>query len=125
MRRARFSSIFGNLFVVCAYINMIDIDSISEKELKEFVAWYSNRFDCNVTSETLFVISMSGHFHLNEKQGRKLLRRCRSLNVIKARQGVVTLLLDNCKGIKEKTPQRPYFGIFGDVVRRAPGTHPS
>lgn len=67
------------------------MEEVSDDELKEFCQWYKQHFRKVEANECEFVISMCGHYHTFPKQAKKLLERCKSLNLIEIKRNVVYL----------------------------------
>ncbi len=63
--------------------------TITDKELADFTAWYFKNFNCCETPQVYFTISMAGYLHSYEKETKVLLRRCKAMGLVNVANGMV------------------------------------
>lgn len=64
---------------------------ITDKELSEFCQWYKQHYRKVEAYECSVQICMSGYFHTIPRKTKKLLERCKNLNLIEIKRNVVYL----------------------------------
>lgn len=68
------------------------VEDITDTELKNFCEWYKNHFAEVEVYKCVFVVSMSGHFHTIPRKAKKLLERCKKLNLVEVKRNMVCLM---------------------------------
>ena len=74
------------------------MEAITDKELKDFCKWYVNRFNKDVSAESVVATCMCGYFHTYTRMAIILLKRCKTLKYVSMDKGVVTFNETSWKG---------------------------
>lgn len=64
---------------------------ITDQELIDFCQWFKEHFGKDEALECVVIVSMSGYFHTLPRKAKRLLERCKSLNLVEIKRNVVNL----------------------------------